>query len=226
MIQGVIRAAGQRPYRMFITFEGVEGCGKTVQARLLAEHLRQMGLPVVLTREPGGTDIGDQIRAVLHDIGNTAMLPTSEILLYSAARAQIVGQLICPALAAGQVVVCDRYADSTLAYQGYGRGLSLEALRYITAFATGGLRPDLTLLLDVDVEAGLGRKHAAFRAQQDELNRMDRQTVDFYTRVRDGYRTLVALEPARWVVVDAGRDIDTIQREIQSLVDSRLHPKR
>jgi dTMP kinase len=211
---------------MFITFEGVEGCGKTVQARLLAEHLRQMGLPVVLTREPGGTDIGDQIRAVLHDIGNTAMLPTSEILLYSAARAQIVGQLICPALAAGQVVVCDRYADSTLAYQGYGRGLSLEALRYITAFATGGLRPDLTLLLDVDVEAGLGRKHAAFRAQQDELNRMDRQTVDFYTRVRDGYRTLVALEPARWVVVDAGRDIDTIQREIQSLVDSRLHPKR
>lgn len=211
---------------MFITFEGVEGCGKTVQARLLAEHLRQMGLPVVLTREPGGTAIGDQIRAVLHDTANTAMLPISEILLYSAARAQIVGELIRPALAAGQVVVCDRYADSTLAYQGYGRGLSLDVLRYITAFATGGLIPDLTLLLDVDVEAGLRRKHAAFRAQRDELNRMDQQTVDFYTRVRDGYKALVAQEPNRWVVIDASRDIDAIQDEIRSVVGPRLHPRR
>ena len=211
---------------MFITLEGVEGCGKTVQARLLAEHLRTIGLPVVLTREPGGTAIGDQIRTVLHDTGNTAMLPTSEIHLYSAARAQIVGELIRPALAAGNVVVCDRYADSTLAYQGYGRGLSLEALGYITAFATGGLRPDLTLLLDVDVEAGLGRKHAAFRAQQDELNRMDRQTVDFYTRVRDGYRALVAQEPGRWVVIDAARDIAAIQDDIRAVVEPRLRSRR
>jgi dTMP kinase len=211
---------------MFITFEGVEGCGKTVQARLLAEHLRQLGLPVVLTREPGGTAIGDQIRAVLHDTGNTAMLPTSEILLYSAARAQIVGQLIRPALAAGQIVVCDRYADSTLAYQGYGRGLDMEALQYITLFATGGLRPDLTLLLDVDVEAGLVRKQAAFRARQDELNRMDQQTVDFYSRVREGYRTLVAQEPGRWVVIDAARDIAAVQDEIRSVVAPRLRPQR
>jgi dTMP kinase len=210
---------------MFITFEGVEGCGKTVQARLLAEHLRQIGHRVVLSREPGGTDIGDQIRAVLHDTANTAMLPTSEILLYSAARAQIVGQLIRPALAAGQVVVCDRYADSTLAYQGYGRGLNLDALRYITTFATGGLIPDLTLLLDVDVEAGLTRKQAAFRAQQDELNRMDRQTVDFYARVREGYRTLVAQEPGRWVVIDAARDIAAIQSEIRAVVGPRLNPQ-
>ena len=211
---------------MFITFEGVEGCGKTVQARLLADHLRKKGVPVLLTREPGGTDIGDQIRAVLHDTANTAMLATSEILLYSAARAQIVGQLIRPALAAGQVVVCDRYADSTLAYQGYGRGLSLDALRYITAFATGGLRPDLTLLLDVEVEAGLGRKQAAFRAQQDELNRMDRQTVDFYSRVREGYKSLVAQEADRWLVVDAGRDIATIQDEIRALVEARLRTRQ
>jgi dTMP kinase len=210
---------------MFITFEGVEGCGKTVQARLLAEHLRQIGHRVVLSREPGGTDIGDQIRAVLHDTANTAMLPTSEILLYSAARAQIVGQLIRPALAAGQVVVCDRYADSTLAYQGYGRGLNLDALRYITSFATCGLIPDLTLLLDVDVEAGLTRKQAAFRAQQDELNRMDRQTVDFYARVREGYRTLVAQEPGRWVVIDAARDIAAIQSEIRAVVGPRLNPQ-
>jgi dTMP kinase len=211
---------------MFITFEGVEGCGKTVQARLLAEHLRQLGLPVILTREPGGTAIGDQIRAVLHDTGNTAMLPTSEILLYSAARAQIVGQIIRPALDAGQIVVCDRYADSTLAYQGYGRGLDMEALQYITLFATGGLRPDLTLLLDVDVEAGLVRKQAAFRARQDELNRMDQQTVDFYSRVREGYRTLVAQEPGRWVVIDAARDIAAVQDEIRSVVAPRLRPQR
>jgi dTMP kinase len=223
---GFAPSAGQQPHCMFITFEGVEGCGKTVQARLLAEHLRQLGLPVVLTREPGGTAIGDQIRAVLHDTGNTAMLPTSEILLYSAARAQIVGQLIRPALAAGQIVVCDRYADSTLAYQGYGRGLDMEALQYITLFATGGLRPDLTLLLDVDVEAGLVRKQAAFRARQDELNRMDQQTVDFYSRVREGYRTLVAQEPGRWVVIDAARDIAAVQDEIRSVVAPRLRPQR
>jgi dTMP kinase len=222
----VLPAAGQQRQRMFITFEGVEGCGKTVQARLLVDHLRQLGLTVVLTREPGGTEIGDQIRTVLHDTGNTAMLPTSEILLYSAARAQIVGQLIRPALVAGQVVVCDRYADSTLAYQGYGRGLDLDVLRYITAFATGGLRPDLTLMLDVDVEAGLTRKRAAFRAQQDELNRMDQQTMDFYSRVREGYRTLVAQEPGRWVVIDAARDIVAIQNEIQAVVAPRLRPQR
>jgi dTMP kinase len=211
---------------MFITFEGIEGSGKTIQSRLLAERLREMGLPVVLTREPGGTDIGDQIRAVLHDTGNTAMRPTAELLLYSAARAQIVGQVILPSLAAGRVVVSDRYADSTMAYQGYGRGLSLEALRYITAFATGGLRPDLTLLLDVDVEAGLVRKHAAFRAQQDELNRMDQQTVDFYTRVREGYFVLADQDPGRWVVIDAAGDIATIQDQIRSLVEPRLQLQR
>ncbi len=219
-------AAGWQPFHMFITLEGVEGCGKTVQARLLAEHLEQSGLSVVLTREPGGTAIGDQIRAVLHDTGNTAMLPTSEILLYSAARAQIVGELIRPALAAGKVVVCDRYADSTLAYQGYGRGLSLEALRYITAFATGGLIPDLTLLLDVEVKQGLSRRHAAFQALRGELNRMDQQTEDFYARVRDGYKTLVAQEPGRWVVIDAARDIEAVQDEIRAVVGPRIHAQR
>ena len=206
---------------MFITFEGVEGCGKTVQARLLADHLRERGLQVLLTREPGGTEIGDQIRTVLHDTANTAMLPTAEILLYSAARAQIVGQIIRPALAAGQTVVSDRYADSTLAYQGYGRCLDLEALRYITAFATGGLRPDVTFLIDVDVTVGLSRKHAAFRAQRDELNRMDRQSVEFYERVRAGYLTMAHAEPDRWLVVDGDRGIEAIQADIRRLLDAR-----
>jgi dTMP kinase len=207
---------------MFITLEGVEGCGKTVQARLLADHLQRLGLPVLLTREPGGTDIGDQIRTVLHDTANTAMLPTTEILLYSAARAQIVGEIIRPALAAGRTVVSDRYADSTLAYQGYGRRLDLDALRFITTFATGGLRPDVTFLIDLDVAAGLGRKHAAFREQRDELNRMDRQSLEFYGRVREGYLTLAGAEPDRWLVVDGGRCIEAIQSDIRRLLDGRL----
>ncbi|MCK4450849.1 MAG: dTMP kinase, partial [Anaerolineae bacterium] len=134
---------------MFITLEGPDGSGKTTQIRLLAEWLREQDYEVVLTREPGGTDIGDQIRVVLHDPRNTAMDARTEILLYSASRAQHVAQRIRPALAAGKIVISDRYADSTLAYQGYGRGLNLETLRTITAFATGGLMPDLTLYLDI-----------------------------------------------------------------------------
>jgi dTMP kinase len=149
---------------MFITLEGPDGSGKTTQARLLAEWLRERGYEVVLTREPGGSDIGDQIRAVLHDPRNTAMNARAEILLYSASRAQHVAQRIRPALAAGKIVVSDRYADSTLAYQGYGRGLDLETLRTITVFATGGLTPDLTLYLDVVSPAGAGRLPGSGRA--------------------------------------------------------------
>jgi len=146
---------------VFITFEGPEGSGKTTQIRRLAEHLRSADHDVLLIREPGGTPIGDQIRAVLHDIANTAMVSEAEILLFSASRAQLVGQLIRPALAQGTIVLCDRFADSTLAYQGYGRGLDLDALRQITEFATGGLSPDLTLYLDIPVEKGLDRKRRA-----------------------------------------------------------------
>jgi len=211
---------------MFITFEGPEGSGKTIQARLLAEYLQNRGFPVLLTREPGGTEIGDQVRAVLHDIRNMAMLPATEVLLYSASRAQIVGQVIRPALAAGQIVICDRYADSTLAYQGYGRGLDLSALRFITAFATGGLMPDLTFYLDLPVEAGLRRKQAAFQAHQGEWNRMDQQSTDFYRRVREGYLSLAAQEPQRWVIVNADRDVQTIHQEIVAWVEKRLRNKR
>lgn len=207
---------------MFITFEGVEGSGKTVQARLLAEHLRESGLAVLLTREPGGTGIGDQVRQVLHDVRNTAMLSTTEILLYSAARAQIVGEVVAPALAAGQVVVSDRYADSTLAYQGFGRGLDLGALRFITAFATGGLNPDLTIFLDVPVEVGLLRKQAAHRQEAGELNRMDQQSLEFYERVRRGYLTLAGEDPGRWRVVDGEGEAAAIARVIRGLVTSHL----
>jgi dTMP kinase len=203
---------------MFITFEGPEGSGKTTQIRLLVEWLRQQGHDVVLTREPGGTDIGDQIRAVLHDPHNTAMDAGAEILLYSADRAQHVAQRIRPALAAGRVVVSDRYADSTLAYQGYGRGLDLETLRAITGFATGGLTPDLTLYLDIVPKEGLQRRQLG----GDEWNRLDAEAPEFHQRVRAGYLELVTQQPERWAVIDGNRSVEEVQAEIRTLVQARL----
>jgi dTMP kinase len=199
---------------MFITLEGPEGGGKTTQLRLLAAFLREQGYDVVATREPGGTSIGDQIRCVLHDTANTAMSPTAELLLYAASRAQLVDQVIRPALAAGQVVLCDRYADSTLAYQGYGRGLDLAMLATLATIATGGLQPDLTLLLDLDVERGLARR----RDEGEEMNRLDLETVAFHRRVRDGYLALCAADPARWRLIDAGRPAADVQGDIEQIV--------
>ncbi|MCL4869454.1 MAG: dTMP kinase [Anaerolineae bacterium] len=203
---------------MFITFEGPEGSGKTTQIQLLTRYLQDQGYSVIATREPGGTPIGDQIRACLHDVANTAMLPAAELLLYSASRAQLVGELIRPALSVGKIILCDRYADSTLAYQGYGRGLNLADLHQITRFATGGLQPDLTLLLDVDVEAGLARRQ---RGGQ-EMNRLDRETVAFHQRVRQGYFHLAQADPARWVVINADRPPQLVQAEIQQVVRGRI----
>lgn len=207
---------------MFITFEGLDGCGKTTQISLLAAELREHGLPVVTTREPGGTAIGDQIRSCLHDVNNTAMTAAAEILLYSASRAQLVREVIQPALAAGTVVLCDRYADSTLAYQGYGRELNLKDLVAITDFATGGLRPDLTIWLDMDVGRSLRRR----QAPGEEVNRMDLQTAAFYRRVEAGYRALVADEPDRWAVVDADRAPELVHEEVLALVRERLQVER
>jgi dTMP kinase len=203
---------------VFITLEGPDGSGKTTQARLLAEWLREQGSEVVLTYEPGGTNIGDQIREVLHDPRNTAMDARTEILLYSASRAQHVVQRIRPALAANVTVISDRYADSTLAYQGYGRGLDLETLRTITHFATGGLAPDLTLYLDIPPQTGLQRR----RLGGDEWNRLDAERLEFHQRVRAGYLELARQEPQRWVMLDAARPVEEVQAEIRALVQARL----
>jgi len=203
---------------MFITLEGPEGAGKTTQLRALADYLRGCGYDVVTTREPGGTAIGDQIRHVLHDTANVAMSPTAEVLLYAASRAQLVAEVIQPALAAGRVVLCDRYADSTMAYQGYGRGLDRDALAALTAVATGGLRPDLTLLLDLDVAHGLARR----RDEGEEMNRLDLETIEFHRRVRAGYLALAAAEPARWQLIDADRPPAAIQDTLRRLVLERL----
>jgi dTMP kinase len=205
----------------FITLEGPDGCGKTTQANLLAEHLRAHGYDVLLTREPGGTSIGDQIRAVLHNLRNTEMDPRTEILLYSASRAQHVHQIIRPQLERGGVVVSDRYADSTLAYQGFGHQLNMEVVRQITVFATGGLKPDLTLYLDLSPEEGLKRRRAASQAG-DEWNRMDARALDFHQRVRAGYRQLIAAEPQRWVSFDAAQSIQNLHTQIVEITDARL----
>jgi len=172
---------------------------------------------VLTTREPGGTTISEQIRAVIHNVNNTEMLPRTEILLFQAARAQLVEQVIRPHLDQGGVVLSDRYADSTLAYQGYGYRTDLNKLRNIIEFATGGLVPDLTILLDVDVELGLRR-----RAQDGKLNRLDSLNVDFYQRVRKGYLEMVQEQPQRWVIIDAGRPFDQVQAAVRQVVLERL----
>jgi dTMP kinase len=200
---------------LFITFEGPEGSGKTTQIRLLADWLGEQGREVLTTREPGGTRIGEAIRNVLLSPAHTEMCAEAEILLFSAARAQIVREKLQPHLVRGGVVLCDRFADSTLAYQGYGRLLDLDTLWQITQFATGGLVPALTICLDLPVVAGLRRKQGGDQA---EWNRMERERLDFQERVRLGYLALAAAEPQRWFVLDALREIEVVQAEIRQRV--------
>jgi len=199
---------------MFITLEGPEGSGKTSQMVPLAEFFHQRGYEVLVTREPGGTSIGDQIRTVLMELDNTAMHPRTEILLFLASRAQLVAQVIRPALEAGKVVLCDRYADSTLAYQGYGHGNDLQVLHQLLDFATGGLKPDLTLLLDIDVKDGIRRKQSG----GSEWNRLDANTLAFHQRVRQGYLSLVTNEPERWVIIDSSLPADDVQSALRQTI--------
>ncbi len=206
---------------MFITLEGPDGGGKTTQASRLQAALQAQGYTVYLTREPGGTAIGDQIRGVVHHLKNTDMHPHTEVLLYLASRAQLVNQVLRPRLAAGEVVLCDRFADSTLAYQGYGHGLDLDALRVLIDFATGGLTPDLTLYLDISPEEGLQRRHADAQ-QGGDWNRLDALSLAFHQRVREGYAALIAAEPERWVTLPAKQSIEAVQQVALKVVTARL----
>lgn len=203
---------------MFITLEGPEGSGKTSQLPPLVEYMREQGYEVFPTREPGGTSIGEQIREVIHDLKNVEMHPRTETLLYQAARAQIVEQVFKPRLAAGEIVISDRYYDSTIAYQGYGHQQDLDQVRALVRYATGGLVPDLTILLDVDVEAGLRRK----TQNGSEWNRLDAYTLEFHQRVRRGYLEMARAEPQRWVMIDAGREWRMVQQELRRVVVERL----
>ncbi len=204
---------------MFITLEGPEGSGKTSHIPYLVQFLRGEGLPVFPTREPGGTSIGEQIRNVLHSLKNTEMHPRTETLLYQAARAQFVEEVVRPRLALDEVVLSDRYADSTLAYQGYGHRQDLEQVRTLIGYATGGLAPALTVLLDVDVEIGLQRKQKG-----KEWNRLDAYTVEFHQRVRAGYLEMAQQETERWVVVDASQPWKAVQEDLKKVILRRIRP--
>lgn len=205
---------------MFITLEGPEGSGKTTHAPLLAKHLRQLGYTVFTTREPGGTQISDQIREVLTRLDNSGMNPRTELLLFCAARAQLVEEVIRPRIAQGEIVISDRYADSTIAYQGYGHGLDIDFLHRLLSFATGNLKPDLTVLLDVDAKEGLSRKQ-----KEGEWNRLDAYAVAFHERVRAGYLEMANVEPQRWQVIDAGQSFEVVQSCLTRLVETMVRQK-
>ena len=202
---------------MFITFEGPEGSGKTSQIPILRDYLVESGFRVFCTREPGGTSIGNQVREVLLANRNSEMHPRTEILLFQASRAQLVEQEIAPRLAQGEVVLCDRYADSTIAYQGYGHGVDLQQLRSIVGFATGGLIPDLSILLDLDVEIGLRRRH-----EEGGINRLDAFALEFHQRVRQGYHELIKQEPHRWAIVDACQSLKRVQADLRRVILKKL----
>jgi dTMP kinase len=197
----------------FITLEGPEGAGKTFQAQRLADELESRELPVLLTREPGGTRLGDQLRGLLltADVPGEGgrIAPRADALLFNAARAQLVAEVIGPALDAGEIVVCARFADSTLAYQGYGSGISLDDLRELADIATGGLVPDLTILLDVEPEIGLARKAAEDRTRFEASF-----DLEFHRRVRAGFLELASAEPDRFRVIDAERDPDAVFADV------------
>ncbi len=206
---------------MFISIEGLDGSGKTTQAQRLYDWLRLRGHDVLLTREPGGTPIGEQIRALLHDLDNTAMQPATELLLYNASRAQLVAEELRPQLESGGIALCDRYADSTLAYQGYGHGQDLELLRSVIDAATGGLRPDATIFLDIPPQTALERRRMASLFGE-EWNRLDDFELAFHQRVYDGYQALAAAEPQRWLCVDAQRSILDVQAALRKALAERL----
>jgi len=203
---------------VFISLEGVEGCGKSTQARLLAEYIAELGYPVVLTHEPGGTPITEQIREILLEPRNTDMTNITELLLYLASRAQHVDQLIMPALVEGKVVICERFSDATFAYQGYARGFDLDHLEQVNKMATGGLEPDLTLLLDLKPEDGLSRKGRDSYA----LDRLENESDEFHNKVRNGYLAIARRSPQRVEVIDAKDAVEDVHLRIRKCVDQRF----
>ena len=209
----------------FITFEGGEGSGKTTQLKALLAHLRALHGDAVQTRDPGGTAIGNQVRELVLNGDNIRMSSLAELFLYEASRAQLVHEVIRPALATGRIVLCDRFTDSTVAYQGYGRGLDLDLLERLNAVAADGLRPDLTFLLDLDPVVGLARATERLTQPRQRRDRLEDEVLEFHQRVRAGYRTLAAREPERVMSLDATQGILELGARIRRHVESRLGAK-
>jgi dTMP kinase len=206
----------------FISFEGIDGSGKGTQIDLLVEQLESRGMPVTVNREPGGTRIGQQIRAILLDPVNSQLRPTAELLLYFASRAQAVEEVILPALAEGKVVISDRFTDSTLAYQGVARGLGTPLIRQLESIACGGTVPDLTILLDVRPETSLQRTSARNQKTGSNETRFDEESIEFHTRVRTGYLEIAAADPARFLVIDGEQPRDEVAAAIRDAVLPRI----
>lgn len=207
----------------FITFEGIEGSGKSSQISLLTDYLRSNHRAVTLTREPGGTPIGDQVRKILLDPGNKILDPSAELLLYAASRAQHLKEVIRPALQSGAIVLCDRFSDATLAYQGYGRGLDLAMIHALDRLVTAGMRPDLTIVLDVEAAVGLARARGRNNQQGLEAEaRFENEALAFHERVRQGYLTLAREAPDRMKIVDAALPPLLVQEKIREIVDRCL----
>ena len=205
----------------FISFEGIEGTGKSTQARLLYEYLTGSGFQALLTEEPGGTSISLRIREVLLSVDHMNMTPLTELLLYNAARTQHISEVILPSTEMGKIVITDRFTDSTYAYQGYGRGIELSLLSEIDRIATGSLRPDLTILLDLDVETGLNRNRGI-----NKTDRLELEDIKFHQRVRKGYHELAAKEPERIKLVDAAGTIEDIQNQVVRIVKYFLNNQK
>jgi len=206
---------------VFITFEGMDGCGKTTQMRRLAKRLRKNGRRVLETAEPGGTEIGSQIRKILLDSANHALSPTAELLLYFASRAQNVDQSILPALSDGAVVLSDRFTDSSLVYQGCGRGLGADTVLALDRIACRGLKPDLTLLIDIDLATSLARAEAR-NLRGNRTDRMEEQGAAFYEKVRDAYLALAAKEPDRFHIIDGRDKQDSVAAQIWGVVTAHV----
>lgn len=210
---------------LFITIEGPDGAGKSTQVRLLAAYLQQQGWPVVLTREPGGTELAEKIRGLLLEVSREPVTPVAEVLLYAASRAQHVEYLIKPALAKGAVVISDRFVDSSVAYQGYGRGLGAELVWQINEPALGGLLPHLTIVLDIDPEAGLQRLAQRSQEHRTGLDRLEREALDFHRRVREGFLQLARQFPDRVAVLSAAGRVEEVHQQIIALVSRSLAKK-
>jgi len=209
---------------MFITFEGIEGSGKSTQIPLLMAELRSRGRDCIATREPGATKIGKKIRALLLDSVNSAMLSTTELLLYEADRAQHIHEIIAPALKSRKVVISDRFSDATTVYQGYARGLDLGQIRQLHRMVLGSLKPDLTIVLDLPVQQGLERAWRRIETQTGDVreDRFEKEAMSFHEKVRQGYLALAKLEPKRFRIIDASRDPDSIHKEVVQVVLNRL----